>query len=357
MVFGKKNKKVEEPELTPEQVEEARAQELAAFAVASDAKQRSYRGRRCVALLGWSFIFLYIFVGGTVFQEMEGERERLAAVQYCELSGRLERQPGNETAYLTAAAVSKAMEKRSICNVPVCVMVDGEMTFDPDHLNWTFLGSCLYCITVFTTIGYGNYVPQTEHGKGFTVVYFIGGAFIFGTINYMTAMIVDDVLLQFWTKRLPNRRIKLVITVRNLSEAFLLLLWVMIMAAVYCTLEGWTFADGMYFSFITVSTIGLGDLAPTKTRDELLLHCFFMFGGMNLLTAFLHSTSREFHLKFETITDVHKLMLRTKVSSERLSSPCPLLLRVFLLLLLLLLLLLRPIAVLPCLYFHNLNVA
>jgi voltage-gated potassium channel len=35
-------------------------------------------------------------------------------------------------------------------------------------------------------------------------------------------------------------------------------------------LEGWTAVDSLYFAFITATSVGFGDLVPTKSRTKLL---------------------------------------------------------------------------------------
>jgi hypothetical protein len=48
---------------------------------------------------------------------------------------------------------------------------------------------------------------------------------------------------------------------------FLVFLWLLTMSVVYAEYEGWPFRDALYFSYITATSIGFGDFAPTKTRD------------------------------------------------------------------------------------------
>ena len=37
--------------------------------------------------------------------------------------------------------------------------------------NWDLVGACFFCFTAATTIGYGNYTPQTDAGKLLLVLY------------------------------------------------------------------------------------------------------------------------------------------------------------------------------------------
>lgn len=49
-------------------------------------------------------------------------------------------------------------------------------------------------------------------------------------------------------------------------------------ALIFSQLEGWSFLDGVYFSVVTVLTIGFGDLSPTRPATKVLLFPFAIVG-------------------------------------------------------------------------------
>lgn len=57
-------------------------------------------------------------------------------------------------------------------------------------------------------------------------------------------------------------------------------------AALYSWLEGWSFLDSTYFVVITLCTIGYGDLTPTKPITKLLTIFFALNGVVILLMLF-----------------------------------------------------------------------
>ena len=59
----------------------------------------------------------------------------------------------------------------------------------------------------------------------------------------------------------------------------------------YWEIEGWTLLDSFYFSSITLTTVGYGDLAP-ETAAGKLFTVFYVFTGIGLIVAFLNAVAR-----------------------------------------------------------------
>jgi hypothetical protein len=82
----------------------------------------------------------------------------------------------------------------------------------------------------------------------------------------------------FWFFRLI-RNVALDPMVRGLLVAVVAIL--MFGGVVYRQLEGWSFLDSVYFSAVTLCTVGYGDLAPHSTGGKLFT-IFYMFIGVGL---------------------------------------------------------------------------
>jgi len=57
---------------------------------------------------------------------------------------------------------------------------------------------------------------------------------------------------------------------------------------VYHYVEGWTWLDSLYFSFITLTTIGFGDFAP-QTDAGKVFTIFYIVLGVGIILAFINT--------------------------------------------------------------------
>lgn len=54
----------------------------------------------------------------------------------------------------------------------------------------------------------------------------------------------------------------------------------------YHYMEGWGVVDSLYFSVITLTTVGYGDLHPTSAISKIFTICY-IFVGLGILTGFI----------------------------------------------------------------------
>ena len=67
----------------------------------------------------------------------------------------------------------------------------------------------------------------------------------------------------------------------------------MLGTVVYHYLEGWTWLDSFYFSFITLTTIGFGDFAP-KTDAGKVFTLIYITIGVGIILAFINTLYRHY---------------------------------------------------------------
>ena len=65
---------------------------------------------------------------------------------------------------------------------------------------------------------------------------------------------------------------------RVLALLFVVMLIAVAAAAVFSILEGWSFADALYCSAVSMATVGYGDLAPETRAGRLFTTGFLLVG-------------------------------------------------------------------------------
>jgi hypothetical protein len=60
----------------------------------------------------------------------------------------------------------------------------------------------------------------------------------------------------------------------------------------YMAIEGWTAVDALYFSVVTLATVGFGDLHPTTDVGKLFTVAYILF-GIGILAGFASELTKD----------------------------------------------------------------
>ena len=86
----------------------------------------------------------------------------------------------------TIWSLLKDRETRGVVYLVVLVLISG-MLFYHSVEGWTWLDSLYFSVITLTTVGYGDFSPQTDGGKVFTMIYiFVGLGILAGFITLLS---------------------------------------------------------------------------------------------------------------------------------------------------------------------------
>uniref|UniRef100_A0A3P8UHG7 Potassium two pore domain channel subfamily K member 16 n=1 Tax=Cynoglossus semilaevis TaxID=244447 RepID=A0A3P8UHG7_CYNSE len=144
--------------------------------------------------------------------------------------------------------------------------------------NWDLSSSFFFAGTVVTTIGYGNLSPSTVTGQVFCVFYALCGI----PLNLLFLKQLGT-CLSVHLGRLKTRVVSAVAVVSPLLGGSLLVL--VAPPLLFSVVEGWSFGEGFYFAFITLSTIGFGDYVVGTDPDKEYISVYRSLAGVWIIFA------------------------------------------------------------------------
>lgn len=251
---------------------------------------------------------------------------------------------------------------------------------------WSFSGAFLYSLTVITTIGYGNITPKSSWGKLITILYAIIGMPLFllylSNIGDILAKSFKWIYAKVCLCRIcpgvarrriirERRKIRRMTIQRDIDsmeegsssktsnssdetsfETFdtyedddseieaeiqtntstvtvpvtvcicIMIGYILFGAFMFGTWENWTLLDGSYFCFISLSSIGFGDIVPgekvitnndiTNVETSFILCAVYLLLGMALIAMCFNLMQEQVIYQMRTIKRIIKVCFRCK---------------------------------------------
>ncbi|MPC07557.1 Open rectifier potassium channel protein 1 [Portunus trituberculatus] len=127
---------------------------------------------------------------------------------------------------------------------------------------WSFIDALYFSMTVTTTIGYGHLTPSGSWSRIVCILYSLVGIPLTGMLLAWTSNFFGDKLLQLFKSRLSDEKqhshtFIAAATVIYITLGFVV--FIFLPSALFSSLEGWSYLTAVYYSYITLTTIGFGD--------------------------------------------------------------------------------------------------
>ncbi|VDD89569.1 unnamed protein product [Enterobius vermicularis] len=177
---------------------------------------------------------------------------------------------------------------------------------------WTSSSALFFAATTMATIGYGNIVPVTTYGRITCVIFsLVGAPLAIITIGDL-GKFLSECTIWLYRKMKKGRGLFqyiyhkcFVVIVFVLFEATgplnlddlvmdkaevpvilvftILLLYIAFGGILFCVLESWSYMDAFYYCFVSLTTIGFGDLVPER-HEYIVLMLVYLGVGLAVTT-------------------------------------------------------------------------
>jgi hypothetical protein len=192
---------------------------------------------------------------------------------------------------------------------------------------WTFPAALMFCLAVFTMIGYGNIVPKTSLGKGLTVLYAVFGIPLY-VLYFMNMGKVLASTFRWLYRRLyecseegggdrdsesnlpPSPSPRIIVP----STACLWVMggYVLTGTIMFAEWEGWEYLDSTYFCVTSLCKIGIGDFVPganilealnSGSQTKLIINFVYLLLGMGLIAMCFNLMREEIRVKMRELKE------------------------------------------------------
>ncbi|KAJ8356192.1 hypothetical protein SKAU_G00189860 [Synaphobranchus kaupii] len=207
-----------------------------------------------------SAIIFYLSIGAAIFQILEEPNWENSVSSYT---------TQKEEILKTYPCLTKEALEKILKVVAEAAGQGISITGDKTYSSWAWPKAIVFAATIVTTIGYGNIAPKTVGGRVFCIFYGL-----FGIPLCLTWISELGTFFGARAKKLGNYLLKRGFTQKKAQFICntVFVLWGVLVHLVFSPFifmyqERWSYVEGLYFSFITVTTIGFGDLVAGVNPD------------------------------------------------------------------------------------------
>uniref|UniRef100_A0A2K6F853 Potassium channel subfamily K member n=1 Tax=Propithecus coquereli TaxID=379532 RepID=A0A2K6F853_PROCO len=126
---------------------------------------------------------------------------------------------------------------------------------------WELVGSFFFSVSTITTIGYGNLSPHTMAARLFCIFFALVGIplslVVLNRLGHLMQQGVHRCARRLGGAGRDPSKVRWLVGSGALLSG--LLLFLLLPPLLFSHMEGWSYIEGFYYSFITLSTVGFGD--------------------------------------------------------------------------------------------------
>ncbi|XP_056424615.1 potassium channel subfamily K member 16 [Hyla sarda] len=253
--------------------------------------------------------FMYLFMGAVMFQMLEKQAEANSRDKF-------------QLAKLGFLQNYTCLDARALEQFVQIITEAWENGLNPkgnisNPSNWDFSSSFFFAGTVITTIGYGHLYPSTTAGQVFCVFYAIFGiplnvAFLNQIGKGLNPHLI--ILSRCSQDAEGSGVMKLLLMGLFLTTGSVLFL--VFPPMIFSYVEGWSYGEGFYFAFITLSTIGFGEYVLGTDPSKHYISIYRSLAALWIIFG-LAWLSMVFNLVAEMVEKlIHRRMHRSHVTKE-----------------------------------------
>ncbi|KAE9531644.1 hypothetical protein AGLY_010850 [Aphis glycines] len=270
--------------------------------------------------VGFAVFVGYLCLGAFVFYRIERKEEEkrhyLEILERLELKELLAKHYGQVNAHVRRQFVQQL---NAYCNKTV--LDEGPDNEEAHQYQWTYYNAFFFALTTLSTIGYGNLHPTSGTGRILVLVYSLIGIPLNGIVLTQLGSFFESRILRahysYKTQRMMGPQLSLILDIVTYLIPGIIV-FIFIPSGIISYFENWTFDESVYFTFVTLTTIGYGDYVAGQTVNTNIWYdaykvflVFWIMFGLGYLFMILSFISRAMrsktleHLFLERLKQTH----------------------------------------------------